>query len=136
MKENPEYSAEFPLRGLTILMADDEEKLRQVVVMMLEELGARVIAVDSCEEAIDIFDERTDSIDIIMLDLRMNGMDGEEAYGIIRGRYPDARVVLASGIQPDRELTDDLRERGGSFIEKPFDMDGLGRVLATVAGRH
>lgn len=116
-------------------MADDEERLRQVVVMMLEELGAEVIAVDTCEEAIEIFSGKGAEIDVLMLDLKMKGMDGDEAYDVIRGIDRDARVVLVSGLQPEREVLDKLARDKGAFMEKPFDMDLLGKVLAEVVDR-
>ena len=49
-----------PLKGLTLLLADDEARLRQVVGLMAEELGAEVIVVDNNEEAIQIYTERRD----------------------------------------------------------------------------
>jgi DNA-binding NtrC family response regulator len=120
---------------LTVLLADDEERLRQIVVLMIEELGARVIAVGSCEEALDIFLSRPGEIDLLMLDLRMGGMGGAEAFGRIMERAPGTAVVLSSGVRPARELLDELARHGGDFIEKPFDMDQLGMTLAAVAAR-
>ena len=136
MEHNPEYSSEFPLAGLTILMADDEERLRQVVVMMLEELGSTVISVASCEDAIAEYSKNRDGIDIVMLDLRMGGMDGDEAFHVIRSFDPESHIVLSSGVQPDHEFMESVITSGGAFIEKPFDMDQLGRTLASVVGRH
>jgi DNA-binding NtrC family response regulator len=121
--------------GLRILLADDEERLRFVVVMMLEELGAEVVAVSDCEKALEIFGAPGRRFDVVLLDLRMKGLGGAAAFREILARDPEARVVLASGVRPDDDLLAEIRRRGGAFIEKPFDIDQLARVLAGVLRR-
>lgn len=133
MNQNQGNDAEFPLQGLTLLLADDEIRLRQILHLMAEELGANVIAVDSCEKALDIYKKKSSEIDIVLLDLRMSGMSGETAYREIRAYDSNAKIVLSSGIPPEREFIEGLHKNGCEFIEKPFDMDQLGDVLFRVA---
>jgi len=129
MVDNPESeSAELPA-GLRILVADDEERLRFVLTMMIEELGAEVVAVDACERALALYRAPGERFDIVVLDLRMRGMGGAAAAREIFGRDPDARVVLSSGIRPDDDLLAELGRDRCAFIEKPFDIGQLARVL-------
>ena len=136
MNTSLEYTSECPLQGLTLLISDDEIRLRQIIVLMAEELGARVIDVDTSEKAIAAYEAKGDEIDVVMLDLRMAGMSGESAYRKIKEMNPSAKVALSSGIRPEDEFLDELASQGCAFIEKPFDMDGLAEVLCKLAGRQ
>ncbi|MBN2528141.1 MAG: response regulator [Deltaproteobacteria bacterium] len=130
-----EYSPDCPLAGLTLLVSDDEVRLRQIIVLMAEELGATVIDVATSEDAIATYRENQDEIDLLMLDLRMAGMSGESAYRKIKEMNPNARIALSSGIRPEDGFIAELETAGCAFIEKPFDMDGLAEVLCKLANR-
>ncbi|MCK9460141.1 MAG: response regulator [Proteobacteria bacterium] len=136
MVDNPEPGhAELPA-GLKILVADDEERLRFVLTLMLEELGAEVVAVDSCEKALELYGAPGERFDVAVLDLRMRGMGGAAACRAMLARDPDARVVLSSGLRPTDDL---LAEFGGhrcAFIEKPFDIEQLAQVLGGIVSRR
>ncbi len=132
MDHNSESTENFLLDGLTILLADDEERLLQILVMMIEELGGKVISVNSCEGALSIYGERREEIDVVMLDMRMRGMSGEAAFESIISDDPDARIILSSGVRPRNELLDSLAAHGCAFIEKPFDMDKLAQTVLSI----
>ena len=135
MVDNPEPGDAEVLCGRRVLVADDEERLRFVLTMMLEELGAEVVAVESCEQALAAHAAPGARFDIALLDLRMKGMGGVAAFRAIAARDPAARVVLSSGIRPDEELLAELARAGGAFIEKPFDIGKLADVLGPLARR-
>ncbi|MBN2805010.1 MAG: response regulator [Deltaproteobacteria bacterium] len=125
MDKNLDSIPEFPLEGKTVLLLDDEKLLRQIVTMMLEELGASVLPVESGEQAIDTFKNSKQNIDIVILDLRMSGMDGLSVYKQIKALKNDAKIALSSGISPDNSLLNMLKNDGSIFIEKPYDIDKL-----------
>ena len=129
MTDNPEAENAGLPAGLRVLVADDEERLRFVVCMMLEELGAEVVAVDDCEKALELYGAQGGKFDVVVLDLRMKGIGGASAFREILARDPGARVALSSGIPPDDDLLQELRSHNCAFIEKPFDIAQLGRVL-------
>jgi two-component system, cell cycle sensor histidine kinase and response regulator CckA len=135
MIDNPEAENGSLPDGLKILVADDEERLRFVLTMMLEELGAEVVAVDDCEKALALYGAPGERFDVVMLDLRMKGIGGAGAFREILARDPAARIVLSSGIRPDDDLLDELRHHGCAFIEKPFDIGLLARVLGGLVRR-
>jgi two-component system, cell cycle sensor histidine kinase and response regulator CckA len=135
MTTSLEYSSDYPLQGLTLLVSDDEMRLRQIIVLMAEELGATVIDVETSEKAIAVYAQKQQEIDLVMLDLRMAGMSGESAYRKIKEMNPGAKVALSSGIRPEEDFVSELESDGGAFIEKPFDMDGLAKILCKLADR-
>jgi two-component system, cell cycle sensor histidine kinase and response regulator CckA len=135
MTTSLEYSSDYPLQGLTLLVSDDEMRLRQIIVLMAEELGATVIDVETSEKAIAVYARKQQEIDLVMLDLRMAGMSGESAYRKIKEMNPGAKVVLSSGIRPEEDFVIELESDGSAFIEKPFDMDGLAKILCKLAER-
>jgi DNA-binding NtrC family response regulator len=126
---NPESADAIDFAGVKILLADDEERLRLVVSMMLEELGAEVVAVDSAERAIELYASAEGRFDMVLLDLRMKGMGGAKAFREIVSHAPGARVVLASGVRPEESLLEELARAHCAFIEKPFDLGQLARVV-------
>jgi len=133
----PEYSGgdeQQPLAARTVLLAEDEERLRLIVSMMLEELGAKTIAVADGESALREYKARGEQIDIVMLDLRMKGMSGPEALGRLREVDPAVKVVMISGYLPDDDILRDLAAIHGGFLEKPFHVERLAEVLTTVLG--
>jgi two-component system cell cycle sensor histidine kinase/response regulator CckA len=134
MNHNSESTENFLLDGLTILLADDEKRLLQILVMMIEELGGKVISVSSGEEALRIYRERREEIDVVMLDMRMKGMSGGTAFESIISDDPDARIILSSGVRPREKLLDSLAAHGCVFIEKPFDMDMLAQTVLSIVG--
>ena len=132
MVDNPESeNAELPA-GLRILVADDEERLRFVLTMMLEELGAEVVAVDSCEKALELYGAPGERFGVVVLDLRMRGMGGAAACREILASDPDARVVLSSGLRPTDDLLAEFGRHRCAFIEKPFDIPQLAQVLSGI----
>ena len=124
-----------PLEGKTVLLADDEERLRTVVEMMLEELGARVVVVDGGQGALDVFESDPEGFDLVMLDLRMQGVSGVDAFRRLRKTAPHVPVLLTSGAVPDDELLGELAASGAGFLEKPFNVDRLGEVLRRLTSR-
>jgi DNA-binding NtrC family response regulator len=135
MLDDPGGNAIAPLDGQTVLLVDDEQRLRTIVTMMIEDLGARVIQADSGERAVAIFAEQRASIDLVLLDLRMRGLTGTATFRELLKIEPQVKVVVSSGVQPSDAFLAELSAHGGSFIEKPFDVDRLATVLATVLAR-
>ena len=121
-----------PLEGKKILLAEDEERLRIIVAMMIEELGAEVITVADGKSALDEYSRSAGSIDLVILDMRMKGLSGGTTFKLLLDFDPDVKVVFSSGIRPDDDLLDLLIKHRAGFIEKPFNLTRLGEVLSKV----
>jgi len=114
------------LRGSeTILLVDDEPTILAVSKTMLEFLGYTVHEASSGQEAIAIYRERKNDIDLVILDMIMPELSGGETFDCIRELYPDAKVMLSSGYSLDGQAQS-IMDRGCSgFIQKPFNIEGL-----------
>ena len=118
------------IRG-TILLADDEKMVLDIGVQMLKRLGFKVIAVESGKKAVDTFQEKSDSIDLVILDLVMPDLGGAEVVDAIKDINPDAKIMLSSGYGRDAD-TADLMQSCHAFIQKPFSMKDLTATLADI----
>lgn len=105
--------------GGTVLVADDEEIVRRMIAATLERSGFGVIqAVDGCE-CLELFKERPEEIDLVILDLTMPHLSGEETFRELRRIRPDIPVLLASGY--NEQETNHLADKElASFLQKPF----------------
>ncbi|MHB8910131.1 MAG: PAS domain S-box protein [Syntrophales bacterium] len=109
----------------TILVADDEEVILEVSTEMLTSLGYRVYAARSGQEALAVFREKRDEIDLIILDMIMPGISGGETFDRLRAVNPSIRVLLSSGYSINGEAKT-IMERGcNGFLQKPFHLEKL-----------
>jgi CheY-like chemotaxis protein len=108
----------------------------RVAKSMLEEIGLSVIPALDGTRAVEIFRERADEIELILLDLTMPGMDGEATYRKLRAVSPQARVVLVSGYA-EQEVSRRFEEGDGpaGFLQKPFTVAALSDKLREILER-
>ena len=115
--------------GETILLVDDEEAVTSVSKDMLEVLGYSVLIAKSGQEAINIYEKRHDTIDLVILDVVMPDMGGEETLARLRSIKPSVVVTLSSGYSLDRQVTKIMQQGCKSFIQKPFTINVLSQKL-------
>lgn len=120
----------------TVLVVDDEETIRMVTTKTLERFGFRVLVAPDGQAGVDVYREHADEITLVILDMTMPNMSGDEAFHVIRGIRPDARVILSSGFT-EQEATDRFRGEGlAGFIQKPYRptdlLDKVREVLEVV----
>jgi len=115
-----------------ILLVDDEEGPIMVEKLMLKELGYRVTTAESGREAIDIYAENTDTVDLIALDMIMPEMSGSATYEELKKINPAARILLVSGYSLNKQVEELLDLGCNGFIQKPFDIIELSRTLREV----
>lgn len=113
----------------TILLVDDEEMIIEVTQLMLTDIGYHVVAARSGTEAIDLYQQHQDTIDIILLDMIMPDMEGSEVVDQIRRINPEIKILLASGYNLNSKIDDVLKKGCNGFIQKPFDLHKLSREL-------
>lgn len=109
-----------------LLVVDDEPPILKLVTRILATENYDITAAESGDVAAQMV-SRPDypGIDLLVTDLMMPGMTGRDLAVIVRGKYPEARVLYVTGFADT--LFKDLTEldEGESFIEKPFGTDGL-----------
>ena len=118
--------------GKTILLVEDEEQVFQVGMLMLERLGYSVIGAKSGNEAIDIFRSNLNSIDLVLLDLVMPDMGGEDTFDTLKQLKPDVNVLLSTGYNENEVVSKLISSGCKGYIQKPFTMDKLIDKLSTV----
>ncbi len=113
-----------------VLVVDDEHLVRIMVQLGLERDGFDVYVANNGREAIQLYRAHRESIDIVLLDVRMPGRDGPQTMDALRALNPKLLVCLMSGDTATYRL-EDLRQRGAThFLAKPFRLDRLAKVLA------
>jgi signal transduction histidine kinase/CheY-like chemotaxis protein len=124
-------SAPLPARprGETILVAEDEEAVRDMIVAALRRNGHTVLAVGSGEEALEVL-ERDDGVRVLLTDVVMRGMTGLELVERARAFRPEVRAVCMSGYTPLRLKTEASNDV--TFIAKPFTLSALAEVIGRV----
>jgi PAS domain S-box-containing protein len=115
----------------TILVAEDEEPLRNLTRSVLEALGYTVLLASNGEEAVDIYNTNRDQIDLVILDVVMPRMGGHEACEQIRmsGNVP---VIFMTGYSVEMVRTRFLETAGVPLLQKPYKVDVLGRKVREV----
>ncbi len=122
--------------GQTILLVDDEEMIMDIGSQFIKRLGYIVRTASGGQEALDLFKQAPDSIDCLLLDYTMPGMDGLETLQQIKEIRPDARIIITSGYT--RQQIEDRFAHVGlpdDFIQKPFEMKALQEKLLEVLSR-
>ncbi|HEY3276412.1 MAG TPA: response regulator [Syntrophorhabdaceae bacterium] len=121
------------MRGTeTILLVDDEPDVLAVSKAILESFGYRVHGVKNGEEAITLYTQKKDEIDITILDMIMPGLSGRETFERIREANPSAKVILSSGYSLNSQAQQIMNKGCHGFIQKPFDMTQISRMIRGV----
>jgi CheY-like chemotaxis protein len=134
--EEPAASPEH-LRGSgTVLLVDDEEIVQRTAKAALERQGYRVLTASDGFQAVQVLRANPDSIDLVLLDMTMPVLSGEEAFVHLAGIRPDLPVIVSSGYN---EL-EAVRRFSGSgvaaFIQKPYTaVQVAAKVRAVLQGR-
>jgi DNA-binding NtrC family response regulator len=109
----------------TILLVDDEEIVIGVGRQMLEKLGFSVLTAHNGREALDVYMDNQEKIDLVILDMIMPDMGAADTYDKLQAIDPAVKVLLSSGYGADQQ-TGELLNRGcKGFIQKPFNMQIL-----------
>ena len=118
-------SSDQALAGLTVLLAEDEDEIREIIRDALEERGCQVLEAADGLAALDRCTEHEGTIHLLLTDMMMPGMTGHQlAERFVRLR-PDTSVMFVSG-HPEAEVGDDtLVGRRVSLLRKPFSSDEL-----------
>ena len=122
--------ASVPWQGEgTILVADDEAWVRDVAARMLQSLGFKVIVARDGEEALVRWQEAPDEVRLVLLDLTMPKLDGEETFRTLHLLRPELPVILMSGFS-EHEAAGRFAGKGlTGFLAKPFGLENLAETM-------
>ena len=113
----------------TILLVDDEESVRTMGRRMLERNGFQVLTAADGRAALKIYQAQRDAIALVLLDLTMPDLDGEETFHELRQIDPNVRVVMSSGYT-ESEIMPRFADQGlAGFLQKPYSTAALMECL-------
>ncbi|MDA0769997.1 MAG: hypothetical protein BZY79_03710 [SAR202 cluster bacterium Casp-Chloro-G4] len=128
-----EQTQKTPLEHPSILVVEDEEGVRDLLVQLLQMGGYSAIAVDNGLDAIASFKE--EHYDLVFTDYRMPGISGAEVTRAIKAFDSRIPVVVVTGWDPET-FKDELECAGADHIlQKPFDMDDLLELVSSLTSR-
>lgn len=119
----------------TILFVDDEPMVLDLGVSMLKKLGYMALEAKGGREAVEVYRENKDDIDIVILDMIMPEMGGGEAYDRLKEINPNIKVLLSSGYGIDGRATDIVDRGCDGFIQKPFRIKDLSQKIRAILDR-
>ena len=115
-----------------ILIVDDEEIVRELCLDYITEIGFVGIVVSNGEEAVQVFQKRSNTVACVLLDLTMPRMDGVATFRELVRIQPDVKVILSSGFD-EQDVVPRFGGQGlAGFVQKPYKMEILKEMLARV----
>jgi PAS domain S-box-containing protein len=109
----------------TVLVVDDEQMVREMVKRSLERHGYTVLLAESGWEAIEVFKRHPGEIALVVLDLSMPRMSGEETLPELRKIRPEIKVLVSSGYSESEAMTFFQGQRVSGFVQKPYTSTGI-----------
>jgi PAS domain S-box-containing protein len=120
----------------TLLIVDDEPVVRELAKRCLERQGYNVLVAENGQTAIDIVRSEGHRIQLVVLDLGMPGMSGEETLPHLRALQPDLDVIVSSGYSETETLRLFRGARVSGFIQKPYTVRDLAREVKSALASH
>src|ERR1051325_1747139 len=114
-----------------ILVADDEQNLRRVLVAMLRRDGHDVVQAASGVEAI----EQLAEVDVVITDLRMPGADGMEVLRPASRAFPQVPVIMITAYGSVGQAVEAIKAGAFDYIEKPFEQDSIRTIVEKAIGQ-
>jgi len=127
-----ETIGEVPGGDETILLVEDEEMLRELVKQFLESKGYTVLLAGDGEEAITVFNQHENEIQLIISDLGLPKLGGNDLYEKLKMQNPDIVFILASGFIEPGIKADILKTGVKEFIPKPYNPNEVLRAIRRV----
>jgi two-component system phosphate regulon sensor histidine kinase PhoR len=118
----------------TILVADDERAIREGCHRVLTSQGYQVLSAENGQVALDTLSRNP--VDILLLDLKMPVMGGEEVLGVVRREYPQIPVIIITGHGTVDTAVECMKEGAYDFVTKPFQLDPFLLIIRRAAEKR
>ncbi len=130
-KEKRPETIESPVVGgdETILLVDDEEPILNMGRNILRRFGYNVFVAKNGEEAVEIYKNKKDNIDLIILDISMPGMGGHKCLKELKKINKNVKVLIASGYMPEGKVEETLKAGAIGFIAKPYHLKDMLKIV-------
>lgn len=131
-RKQPEIVEEiekFPKGNGRIMLVDDEEAIRTYAQILFAQHDYQIETCSNGFEAVERYQQSKEPIDLVILDMIMPKMGGQEAFRQLKAFDPNVKVVIASGYGLDNEIQAIIDEGAIDFIQKPFTIKCLSKIL-------
>lgn len=124
----------YSLGTETILLVDDEEPLRAVVVDLLGQLGYRMLSAANAHQALAVAQEFSGAIDLLIADVLMDGLSGPQLAEKLLQTRPNMEVIFISGDTSSSFAPEGVLKPGAQLVQKPFTVKILSAKIREVLG--
>jgi len=111
-----------------ILVVDDEVDFAEMLSLRLKEVGEIVISVHNGQDCLKTLEEK-DNIDVVILDIKMSGMDGIEVLKEIKKKFPLVEVIMLTGHGSTETAVEGMKLGAYDYLMKPADFSDLAAKL-------
>jgi CheY-like chemotaxis protein len=118
--------------GELILVVDDEAAVRELAKNVLETFGYRALVASDGAEAMAIYAERRDEIQLVVTDLMMPVMDGPATIRALQRLNPQIKIIAVSGLAGNGRMLEAAHAGVKSFLPKPYTADRLLKAIAEI----
>jgi len=127
---------ELPVgNGELVLVAEDEDSIREVTVSTLEAYGYKVLTASDGADAVALYAQNKDKIEVILMDMMMPVMDGHASIRAIRKINSEVKIIAVSGLAEKDKLAKIADTRVYAFLPKPYTAEKLLKTIHEVLGR-
>jgi two-component system cell cycle sensor histidine kinase/response regulator CckA len=116
------------IQSTVILFADDDKSCLDISVQMLRRLGYTVLQAKDGHEAVEVYKNNRDSVDLVILDMKMPH-NGGHTFNQLRKINADLRIILTSGFVEDYRIRQLAKQGCKGFLQKPFDLKILSQKI-------
>lgn len=129
-------SKKLPGGSETILIVDDQETIWDFLIEALQRLGYSVLLAENGLDAVEIYKNNPNQIDLVILDMIMPKQGGHSTFYQLKALDPDVKVILSSGYVSPSEVNDLLSKGACGFLPKPHRIkDMASEIRRTLDGR-
>ena len=135
VKKEKELPGKIIKGNETVLLVDDEDMVVEGCREMLTKMGYNVSIARNGKDALEIYKENQDKIDIVIIDMIMPEMNGGDTYDRLKKMNPDINVLLSSGHSINGQATKIIERGCNDFIQKPFNIEVLSEKIREILGK-
>ncbi len=116
------------------MIVNDEDVIRDYLKGVLKSAGIHVLEAKDGYEAVKLFEEQKDTIDMVILDMIMPGKKGDEVLRDLRNIKRDVKIIISSGFMTDRQKESLKSYHIDGFLDKPYTARVLLKTIRDLAG--